>query len=162
MNDYSMAALLNDLPQQGRVCWIGIRTARGAAMLHREEIEVCTSAGIVDDRYAGSSGTRHVTLIQHEHLAVIASVLGVASVEPAELRRNLVVHGINLLALKGKRFRVGSAVLDYTGQCHPCSAMQRAFGPGGYNAVRGHGGITARVVESGVIRLNDRVTALTD
>lgn len=131
-------------------------------MLQPEQIEVRTDTGIVGDRYAGRGGERHVTLLQHEHLAVIGSVLDGTRVEPADLRRNLVVRGLNLLALKGKRFRVGSAVLQYTGQCHPCSAMQRTFGPGGYNAVRGHGGITARVIESGVIRLNDRVIALPD
>jgi len=156
-----MAALLDDLPQQGQVCWIGIRLARGAAMLYPEDYELCTDSGIIGDRYAGRSGTRQVTLVQHEHLAVIAAVLGKSRIEPSDLRRNLVVRGINLLALKGKCFRIGSTVLDYTGLCHPCSAMQRAFGPGGYNAVRGHGGITARVLESGVIRLNDRVAAHT-
>ncbi len=65
------------------------------------------------------------------------------------------VSGLNLLALKGKRFRIGSVVLEYTGLCHPCSKMETSLGPGGYNAMRGHGGITTRVVEAGDIALGD-------
>jgi len=75
-------------------------------------------------------------------------------------RRNIVVSGLNLLALKGKQFRIGSVVLEYTGLCHPCSKMETALGPGGYNnAMRGHGGITTRVIEAGEIALGDDVRA---
>ena len=88
-------------------------------------------------------------------MAAIAGFLGREAVAPEELRRNLVIAGVNLLALKGRRFRLGAALLEYSGECHPCSRMEEVLGPGGYNAVRGHGGITARVVEGGVIRLGD-------
>ncbi len=67
------------------------------------------------------------------------------------------MEGVNLLALKGRRFRIGAALLEHSGECHPCSRMEEEFGPGGYNAVRGHGGITARVLEGDAIRLGDAV-----
>ena len=103
-------------------------------------------------------GKRQVTLIQAEHLPVIAALAGLGAVTPEELRRNVVVSGLPLLALKDRRFRIGSeaggwVLLEGTGECHPCSRMEEAFGPGGYNAVRGHGGITARVLEGGPIRV---------
>jgi MOSC domain-containing protein YiiM len=68
-----------------------------------------------------------------------------------------VTAGINLLALKDHRFRIGGAVLETSGECHPCSRMEAALGPGGYNALRCQGGITARVVTGGVIRRDDLI-----
>ncbi|MDB5044721.1 MAG: molybdenum cofactor biosysynthesis protein [Deinococcus sp.] len=105
-------------------------------------------------------GKRQVTLIQAEHLPVIAALAGVESVSPEEMRRNIVVSGLPLLALKDARFQIGEVILEGTGECHPCSRMEETFGPGGYNAVRGHGGITARVVRGGLIRVGDALTAL--
>jgi MOSC domain-containing protein YiiM len=67
------------------------------------------------------------------------------------------VKGINLLSLKEKQFRIGDAVLEYSGECHPCSRMEENLGPGGYNAMRGHGGITAKVIEGGTIREGDDI-----
>ncbi|GGR02600.1 MOSC domain-containing protein [Deinococcus ruber] len=110
-------------------------------------------------------GKRQVTLIQAEHLPVIAALAGLEQVTPEMLRRNIVISGLPLLALKDRRFRLGSdehgwVLLEGTGECHPCSRMEETLGPGGYNAVRGHGGITARVLEGGSIRLGDLLTPL--
>jgi MOSC domain-containing protein YiiM len=119
--------------------------------------------GLADDRLGrrgeAELSTRQVTLIQHEHLAVIAQLARVPAVDPAGLRRNLVISGINLLALKNATLRVGDALLELVGPCHPCSRMEEAIGPGGYAAMRGHGGMTARVLEDGAIAVGDLVVA---
>jgi MOSC domain-containing protein YiiM len=114
--------------------------------------------GIEGDRYdTNRDGPRQVTLIAAEDVAAIAAFLGLAAVAPELLRRNLVTRGINLLALKDRRFRVGATLLEGSGECAPCSQMEETFGPGGYNAVRGHGGITARVIVGGPIHVGDPV-----
>jgi len=154
----TLDTLFKTLPQKGKVTWIGVRPERRAEMLVVDAVEATTKMGLTGDRYAGRSGNRQVTLIQTEHLPVIASNLGLDSINPAQLRRNLCISGINLLALKNKQFQIGDVVLEYTGLCHPCSFMEETFGAGGYNAVRGHGGITARVLKSGIIRLEDELT----
>jgi len=99
----------------------------------------------------------NITLIQAEHLDVLESVLNCPSIQPELLRRNVLVRGINLLALKNKNIQLGSIVMRVTGLCHPCSRMETLLGPGGYNAMRGHGGITASVIASGQMRVGDEV-----
>lgn len=154
----SLAELRATLPQAGRVTWIGVRPARRANVKAVDTVEAIAGHGLEGDRYA-HDGDRQVTLIQAEHLAAVAAFVGRAAVDPALLRRNIVVAGLNVLALKGRRFRVGNALLEATGPCEPCSRMEEALGPGGYNAMRGHGGITARVLESGPIGVGDAVAA---
>lgn len=130
-------------------------------MLALESVLAQAGAGLSGDRYhTKSNGARQVTLIEAESLTVIASYLRRHALEPGLLRRNIVVQGINLRALKNKRFRIGQAVLEYSGECHPCSRMEDNLGAGGYNAVRGHGGITARIMQSGSIALGDEVEVL--
>ena len=158
MNPGPLQILLDSLPQKGSIEWIGIRPARSAPMVSLQEVQINQGDGLAGDRFSGRADSpRQVTLIQQEHLAVIAACVGIEAIDPALLRRNIVVSGINLLALKDKRFRAGDVLLEYTGACHPCSKMERALGAGGYNAMRGHGGITARVLEAGLLRIGDRV-----
>lgn len=151
--------LLNAPMRPGVVRWIGLRPGRRrplAAVLHAD---LDPEHGLVGDHYRSRTNkARQVTLIQSEHLAAIAAYLGVSSIDPDRLRRNIVVSGINLHALKNQHFALGSALLVATGECHPCSRMEEALGPGGYNAVRGHGGITARIVRAGQVHLGDTIT----
>jgi len=71
--------------------------------------------GLEGDHYAGGSGKRSVTLIQAEHITTIALLLHREKTDPLELRRNIVVSGINLLALKEREFKIGAAILKMTG-----------------------------------------------
>ncbi len=149
--------LKNTLPQVGEVKWIGIRPERRAGLVAVDKVALDEQVGVVGDHYKGSSGNRQVTLIQAEHLEVVASILSRDALHPGEVRRNIVVNGINLLALKDQQFCIGEVVLAMTGHCHPCSRMEENLGPGGYNAMRGHGGITAKVIKGGTIQVGDSV-----
>lgn len=145
----------------GRVLTIVVRGTPREPARSVAATEARAGIGLGDDRLGqrGQSelSTRQVTLIQAEHLPVIAALAGVGAVDPLALRRNLVVSGVNLGALKNARLRVGGAVLELVGPCHPCSRMEEAIGPGGYHAMRGHGGMTARVLASGIIAVGDPV-----
>ncbi len=139
--------------------WIGLRPARDVPMQQAAEAIATARRGLAGDRYASASGKRGLTLIQAEHLPVIAALAGHAELAPALLRRNLVVSGIPLIALKGRRFRIGDVLLEGTDPCDPCSRMEEALGAGGYNAMRGMGGLCARILEGGTLRVGDAVVA---
>ena len=145
----------------GRVEDIIVRGSSRAPARRIVATMAIAGVGLADDRL-GQRGepeltTRQVTLIQHEHLPVIAQLARVDAIDPLGLRRNLVVSGINLLALKNSRLQIGDAVLELVGPCQPCSRMEEAIGAGGYAAMRGHGGMTARVITGGAIRVGDAV-----
>lgn len=162
MTDKTLRELMAHVPQRGRVRWIGVRPSRDEPMHELASVEAVVGKGLGGDRYRGRGmrGKRQVSLIQAEHLPVVAGFLEREQVEPALLRRNLVIEGINLKALQRLRFRVGGAVLEGSGPCAPCSKMDRRLGDGGYAALQGMGGIIARVIEPGTIALDAEVLGL--
>ena len=155
-------AMQEQFPRDGRVEWIGCATQRLGTVLSVPECRLEPGMGMDGEHHAGGGPSdREVTLIQHEHLGAVASLAGRDSVDPSLLRRNIVVSGINLLALLGRRFRVGDALLEGTEPCEPCKRMEENLGVGGYNAMKGHGGICARVVSSGPVHVGDAVSETT-
>lgn len=154
-----MRELLADVPQCGRLTFIGLRPARHAPVVAVSAATLITERGLDGDRYARKGGNRQVSLIQAEHLPVIAAFVS-TKVSPELLRRNLVVEGIPLAALRRLRFSIGDTELEGTDRCAPCSRMREALGPGGYTAMIDMGGILARVIRGGVIHVGDEVRAL--
>lgn len=161
-----LRALVSEFPFTGRLEAILLRPARGALAVRGESCEALEGLGLQGDRAAAGrgGGKRQVTLVQAEHLPVVAALLRRPSIDPAALRRNLVISGLNLVAARSL-FRdrplhllLGpDAVLEVTGPCEPCSKMELALGIGAYNALRGHGGMTARVLRSGRLSVGDEV-----
>ncbi|MCB9745089.1 MAG: MOSC domain-containing protein [Alphaproteobacteria bacterium] len=148
------------LPRSGRVEWLGLSAERRSVIQVVDAAFARAGEGLDGDHHGkrrGGLSRRQVTLLQAEHLPVIASLLGQRSVSPTQLRRNVVVSGFPVLALIGRRFRVGGAVLEGTMACTPCARMDETLGPGGFLAVVGHGGICARVVGDGSIAVGDTV-----
>ncbi|MFC7513800.1 MOSC domain-containing protein [Herbaspirillum sp. GCM10030257] len=160
--------LVSRFPRPGTVTGILVRPARRADTRSVEEVLAVAGQGLDGDhvslRSGRGSGKRQVTLIQAEHLPVVAALCGLEHVDPGLLRRNLIVSGINLIATRSLfndqpfLLRIGTdVILSVTGPCEPCSRMEEVLGPGGYNAMRGHGGMTARIMSGGIVRVGDAV-----
>lgn len=154
--------LLAAVPQTGTVQWMGVRPAARAEMTIVDAVEARREAGLTGDHTRPSPrNARQVTLIQWEHLAVVSALIG-RSLEPQDLRRNIAVTGINLFSLKNRRFQIGQAIFETTGWCQPCARLEERLGPGTFQAMRGHGGITARILSGGIIRVGDTVSVIDD
>jgi len=152
---------LQDLPP-GKLTWIGLRPQRKVNMNTVEVVQAIKDLGLEGDRRCNSTAgsARQVTLINQEHIDVVASLLGIGSINPNLLRRNLVVSGINLIALRHQRFRIGEVEFEATAHCHPCLRMEQALGKGAVGAMLGHGGICAKIITSGTICIGDSVIKL--
>ncbi|MGC1427007.1 MAG: MOSC domain-containing protein [Albidovulum sp.] len=148
------ADLLATHAGHGRVEWIGLRPERLAPVTSVEQ-SMLEFQGFVGDH--GRPGKRAVTLIQAEHLPVIAALAQGDQVQPEMLRRNIVISGINLTALRHARLMIGDAEVAISVPCAPCSRMEKALGTGGYNAMRGHGGWCAEVKVPGRVAVGDTV-----
>ena len=156
-----ISRFLEDIPA-GKLEWIGLRPARKVAMVSVEKTLAIADRGLQGDRrLEGSNGSaRQVSIISVEFIRAIADNLGVAHIPADILRRNLLVSGINLNALRHQYFQIGSAVFQATAQCHPCSRMETALGKGGLVAMLGYGGLCAKILESGEISCGDEVVYL--
>ena len=165
----SIRALTAQFAQTGKLDAIYLRPARGAACNQASAAVTIAGLGLQGDRTSlvqsrnplGSN--RQVTLIQAEHIVVLEKLLN-KPIDAALLRRNLVVSGINLLAAKSLfkdeplRLIIGDVELEITGPCEPCSKMESVLGRGAYNAMRGHGGVTARIITGGELKIGDVVS----
>ena len=166
----TLRELTKRFPLVGRVEAIYLRPARLAPVVSVSEARAEPGRGLIGDRRSSSvrigdlAQKREVTLFQFEHLPTLAAWLGLPTLDAGRLRRNLVVSGLNLVAMRSLfadvalQWRIGAeVVLEVTGSCDPCSRMETELGEGGYNAMRGHGGVTARVLTGGTICVSDLV-----
>lgn len=147
---------------QGRIDWIGVRPKRLEPMKVVEHTMAIESMGLEGDRrvFATPGSARQVTLISAEHIAVVSQLLKRKDIDPGLLRRNIVVSGINLNALRHQQFAIGDAIFLATAACHPCSRMDKNLGTGGHAAMLGHGGLCAKILRGGLIRVGDSVRCL--
>lgn len=151
-----LSRYLKDLPD-GQLQWIGLRPGHKQEMLSVESAQAIARLGLEGDHRClktPDSG-RQVTIISTEFINIIETYTGLPHIDPSLLRRNMVVSGINLNALRHQQFKIGSALFEATALCHPCARMDQALGHGGAAAMFGYGGLCAKVLESGEVRLGD-------
>ena len=148
---------------EGVVEGIYVAGEGSAAMERVEEVHTIEGRGIEGDRYCEGRGfytpygdVCEVTLISSEDLDDIARELGIG-VKNGEHRRNIITRGVRLEDLRGKKFRIGGTILEYDRPRPPCGHVQDLTEPGMTRALRGRGGICARVVEGGTIRESDTI-----
>jgi len=143
-----------------RLLWIGLRTAhRGLIQVAREAMGVAGLGLDGDHATHDRSPQRQLTLITTDDLGVISSHLG-RPVEPMLLRRNLLVECRGAPLSRGVSYRLGDMVFLVTGPCEPCSRIREALGPDGLNAMRGHGGVTAKIIRGGKLSLGEPLIQL--
>ena len=133
------------------------------------EVTALAGRGLAGDRYNQGDGTFSDWPRDHEFTMVEAEAVEAARAEyglalaPGETRRNVTTRGIALNPLVGKRFRVGPVLCEGTRLCEPCAHLELVTGKGGLcRVLAGRGGLRARLLTDGVIRVGDAVVELED
>jgi MOSC domain-containing protein YiiM len=154
--------------EQPTVEAIHIAPRASAPMQSLEQVEAVADKGLVADRYlAGigfysrwptSPGARQVTLFEAEVLEHLLREHGIA-LSAAEHRRNLTTRGVRLGELLGQRFRVGGVLLEGVKDCPPCEHLEGLVGKPVMRPLINSGGLRARIVEGGTIRVGDAIVA---
>lgn len=128
----------------------------GRTPMHRVlEAELVAGKGIVGDRFFGwkDEYPGQVTLFSLEVHEALCSELGVFDRSPDVYRRNLIVSGADLNSLIGQEFEIQGVRLLGVSECSPCYWMDGAFAPGAEAALKGRGGLRAKVLTSGSLRV---------
>jgi len=140
---------------------IAIATAAEAPMQGVEAATAIAGAGLEGDRYARGAGTFSPGRSDGRDLTIVAAeALADAGVEPLESRRNVVVRGVDVDALRGRRFRIGDVELVGARRCEPCAHLERLTRPGVLRALVHRGGLRADIVAGGELRVGDEVAPL--
>lgn len=126
-----------------------------------EEVWAITGKGLENDRYfdAGEEGhdaSLEVTLFSAEGIEAGRTTSGL-DISPEDMRRNLMTEGVSLSGLIGRRFSVGEVQLEGLEENPPCAHLQRLAGKPLLKPMMDNGGISARILVTGMIRVGDEI-----
>jgi MOSC domain-containing protein YiiM len=122
-----------------------------------QQAELQAGGGLVGDRYFGGKPDQEVTLIESEALDALAKECGIA-LQPVQARRNLVTRGVPLNHLIDREFTIGEVRLRGIRLCEPCGHLEEMTQKGIREGLAHRGGLRARVVKGGTVRVGDVVT----
>ncbi len=145
----------------GTVAAIVLAPAAEAPLRSVERAQAIAGRGLLGDRYADGAGTFSPGGGRgHDLTLVAAEVLEDAGLDPVEARRNVIVRGVDLDALRGRRFRIGAVECLGQRRCEPCAHLERLTRPGVLRALAHRGGLRADILRGGDLRVGDPVEAL--
>ena len=148
----------------GRIEAIWIAPVRRRPLVPVTTVRAVPGRGLEGDRYflgCGSlsrwpSAARAVSFVEREALDAVLSEHGI-DLRDGRSRRNVETAGVVLAELKGRRFRIGTALFHGALACQPCTYLERLTAAGAFAALKGRGGLRAEVLEGGIITIGDAV-----
>lgn len=146
----------------GRLEWIGLRPAHKQPMIEVDQVYAIAGLGLEGDHRCEKTpgSARQVTLISYEYIQQLAEKINQEKINPTLLRRNLVISGLDMDLLRFQQLKIGDAIFETSALCHPCSRMDQALGEGTKESMMGLGGLCAKILQSGIIRVGDRIELL--
>ena len=118
-----------------------------------DNIECVTGKGLVGDRYFAEKEDfkGQITFFALEVHRQLCAQFGQLATPPSVYRRNVITEGLDLNALIGKEFELQGIRFLGTEECKPCYWMDQAVAPGAEDAMKGHGGLRAKILTTGIL-----------
>lgn len=125
-----------------------------APVIEVDSVECVAGKGLRGDRFFGfkEDFKGQVTFFSQEVYERLCEQMQVTHRDPSVFRRNIIVRGVDLNALIGTEFEVQGVRFEGTQEASPCHWMNHAFGEGAEEALKGHGGLRARILTDGVLK----------
>ncbi len=120
------------------------------------EVRLLAGRGIEGDRYLDFKDNYkgQVTFFEHEVYERLCEQFDVRDKSPGIFRRNIITEDVDLNALIGIEFEVQGVRFFGTQECAPCHWMNTVFAEGAETAMKGHGGLRARILSDGLLKVN--------
>ena len=121
-----------------------------------KEVECVAGKGLFGDRFFGfkQNYKGQVTFFSQEVFDDVCQALGVSGISPGVTRRNVITSGVDLNSLVGKRFEIQGIEFEGVTECSPCHWMNDAIAPGAEAALHSRGGLRARILTDGKLRVS--------
>jgi MOSC domain-containing protein YiiM len=123
-------------------------------ILEVDSVECVAGKGLVGDRYFGEREDfkGQITFFALEVHRQLCEKFGQPGTPPSVYRRNVITEGLDLNALIGKEFALQGIRFFGTEECRPCYWMDHALAPGAEEALKGRGGLRAKILSNGILR----------
>jgi MOSC domain-containing protein YiiM len=125
-----------------------------APMIEVDSVECVASQGLKGDRFYGfkEDYKGQVTFFAHEVYERLCEQFQVMDAEPSVFRRNIITQGADLNTLIGQEFEIQGVRFLGTQESAPCHWMNQAFAEGAETAMKGNGGLRAKILSGGVLK----------
>jgi MOSC domain-containing protein YiiM len=132
------------------------KAAGSHELIEREEIVCVAGRGIEGDRFFDhkENHSGQITFFSAEVFEDVCSQLGVTGKHPRLTRRNVITSGVDLNSLIGEEFTVQGVRFYGVEECRPCYWMDQAIAPGAEAALRNRGGLRAKILATGLLRID--------
>lgn len=125
-------------------------------VLETDAVFCVTGCGLKGDRFFQYKPDYkgQVTFFAMEVYDDVCQKLGTANRSPTALRRNIYTRGIDLNTLIGHTFVLQNVTFEGVEECRPCYWMDQAVAPGAEKFLKGRGGLRARILSDGFLRVS--------
>jgi MOSC domain-containing protein YiiM len=126
-------------------------------MVEVAELRCLAGRGIEGDRFLDFKPDYkgQITFFADEIYQELCARLDVWDKPPSVFRRNVITSGVDLNTLVAQEFEIQGVRLLGTAECSPCHWQDGAFAPGTEEALQNNGGLRAKILTDGILRVSD-------